>query len=117
MSRAWRGKSTLLYRFARLPIVLILIALFVFLIALLSLVNQVSLPRFDLTEEGLYTLSPGTKNVLAEIDEPIQLELYYSVQMAEKNPILSTYISRVKELLQAYERAAPMAKSMWSSLR
>ena len=30
--------------------------------------------RLDLTEQGLYTLSPGTRNILARLDEPVTLK-------------------------------------------
>src|SRR5206468_10922129 len=33
---------------------------------------------FDLTQERLFTLSPGTRQVLSQITEPITLRFYYS---------------------------------------
>ena len=34
--------------------------------------------RLDLTENNLYTLSDGTKRILKNIDEPINLYFYFS---------------------------------------
>ena len=34
--------------------------------------------RLDLTEQKLYTISPGTKRILAGLDEPINLYFFYS---------------------------------------
>ena len=42
--------------------------------------------RLDLTAERLYTLSPGTLDTLARIDEPITLRFYYSPLLGEQLP-------------------------------
>ena len=44
--------------------------------------------RLDLTAEHLYTLSPGTRNTLAKIDEPITLRFYYSTRLGDAVPVL-----------------------------
>jgi ABC-type uncharacterized transport system involved in gliding motility auxiliary subunit len=62
--------------------------------------------RFDLTENNLYTLSPGTRSMLAGIEEPINLYLYYSDQQTEDLPALRTYANRVIELLEEFTAAA-----------
>jgi ABC-type uncharacterized transport system involved in gliding motility auxiliary subunit len=55
--------------------------------------------RFDLTQNHLYTLSPGTEHILASIDEPIHLYLFWSDKEAQDLPQLRTYAQRVRELL------------------
>lgn len=60
--------------------------------------------RLDLTEEGLYTLADGTKEVLGSIDEPIDLRFYYSERLDELGPYFATYANRVDELLTEYQR-------------
>lgn len=62
--------------------------------------------RLDLTENSLYTLSEGTKNILANLDEPITLRFYLSEKLATQLPGINSYASRVKELLQEYQRYA-----------
>jgi gliding motility-associatede transport system auxiliary component len=55
--------------------------------------------RLDLTENHLYTLSSGTKNILKSIDEPIHLYLFYSDKGTRNLPQLRTYAQRVREML------------------
>ncbi len=40
--------------------------------------------KLDFTEEGLYTLSDGTRSLLSKVDTPIKLKLYYSKTAANK---------------------------------
>ena len=57
--------------------------------------------RLDLTQNRLYTLSPGTKQVLAEIKEPINLYFYFSRDAAGKqSPLIMPYAARVREFLE-----------------
>ena len=57
--------------------------------------------RVDLTQNRLYTLSPGTKQVLAELKEPINLYFYFSRDAAAKQaPLLLPYATRVREFLE-----------------
>lgn len=62
--------------------------------------------RFDLTREGLYTLSDGTRSVLSNLDEPITISLYYSEKAAVKYPSIFAYGNRVKDLLREFEALA-----------
>ncbi|MGH7063873.1 MAG: GldG family protein, partial [Stellaceae bacterium] len=62
--------------------------------------------RLDLTAEHLYTLSPGTLRTLAQIDEPITLQFYYSARLGEAIPAYGVYAQRVRELLDQYVTSA-----------
>ncbi|MDH4610953.1 Gldg family protein [Pseudomonas sp. BN102] len=62
--------------------------------------------RVDLTEQKLYTISDGTKKILGEIDEPINLYFFYSDKAAKDLVVLRNYARRVEEMLKAYERTA-----------
>ena len=62
--------------------------------------------RLDLTEQRLFTLSEGTRNVIRAIDEPVTLRLYVSRSLASRLPSISGYVARVRDLLQEYEHAA-----------
>lgn len=62
--------------------------------------------RIDLTQDRLYTISPGTRSILASIDEPIELDFYFSSSVARGIPPLEGYAQVVWELLQQYERLA-----------
>jgi ABC-type uncharacterized transport system involved in gliding motility auxiliary subunit len=58
--------------------------------------------RVDLTQSGLYTLSKGTLNLLADLKEPIKLRLYFSKKLAPDASGLIAYEQRVQELLEQY---------------
>lgn len=62
--------------------------------------------RFDLTDNKLYTLSKGTKNILQSIEEPITLRFYLSKKIAIGLPGINSYAIRVQELLEEYEQSA-----------
>jgi ABC-type uncharacterized transport system involved in gliding motility auxiliary subunit len=62
--------------------------------------------RLDLTAERLYTLSSGTGQTLARIDEPITLRFYYSTRLGQAIPAYGVYAQRVRELLDEYVAAA-----------
>jgi len=58
--------------------------------------------RLDLTENRLYTLAPGTYNILSDISEPISIRLYFSSEQLAGLPQLANYGKRVKDLLNEY---------------
>jgi len=58
--------------------------------------------RVDLTEDDLFTLSDGTRSILADLDEPITLRLFYSRSLATGFPQLQSYAQRVREMLEEY---------------
>lgn len=62
--------------------------------------------RVDLTQEGLYTLSPATRTTLAKITEPITLRFYYSPRLGREVPSYGVFADRVRELLQQYAAVA-----------
>jgi ABC-type uncharacterized transport system involved in gliding motility auxiliary subunit len=62
--------------------------------------------RIDLTENSLYTLSDGTKRILENIDEPINLYFYYSDEATAAIPSLRSYAGRVREMLEEFEDEA-----------
>ncbi|WP_020564594.1 GldG family protein [Methylosarcina fibrata] len=61
--------------------------------------------RLDLTENSLYTLSPGTRSLVGKIGEPLHLTLYFSDKAtaeSSRNDVrgLRVYFERVRELLE-----------------
>ncbi|MDX1378588.1 MAG: GldG family protein, partial [Anaerolineales bacterium] len=60
--------------------------------------------RLDLTENKLYTLSQGTRNIIGSLQEPVNLRLFLSRKQAIRLPGISSYAQRVEELLRQYER-------------
>jgi ABC-type uncharacterized transport system involved in gliding motility auxiliary subunit len=66
--------------------------------------------RVDLTENDLYTLGEGTRQVLADIDEPIDLYFFFSNEATEQLPTVRAYATRVRELLEEFAARAPEGK-------
>jgi ABC-type uncharacterized transport system involved in gliding motility auxiliary subunit len=62
--------------------------------------------RLDLTEQHIYTLSPGTRAILAGLKEPVTLRLFYSRQLGTTLPAYGTYADRVREMLEEYAQAS-----------
>ncbi|WP_029009560.1 GldG family protein [Azospirillum halopraeferens] len=89
----------------RKTVSLIALALAAVLFVAVNVLAQATLrnARLDLTADRLYTLSPGTLNVLAGVREPVTLRLYFSERLAGDVPALRTYGQRVRELLEEYE--------------
>ncbi len=47
--------------------------------------------KADLTEDRLFTISPGSAAVLGAIEEPIKVQLYFSSKLGERAPSLAAY--------------------------
>ena len=72
-------------------------------IALLISVGLISaLPSFriDLTEDDLFSLADGTRNIVSGLEEPIELLFFYSESATEDQPQIRSYGTRVQELLR-----------------
>src|SRR5438270_4657223 len=62
--------------------------------------------RVDLTAERAYTLSPGTRAILAKLDTPVQIR-FYCTRGDNRMPVqLKTYAQRVEDLLGEYRQAS-----------
>lgn len=83
------------------------IALSLLAVALFVLVN-VAASRFvglraDLTEDRLYSLSEGTRNIVRKLEKPVELTLYYSDALGTTAPVYGNYALRVKDMLRVIE--------------
>ncbi|WP_458096855.1 Gldg family protein [Roseomonas sp. WA12] len=58
--------------------------------------------RIDLTEQRLYTLSEGTRQVVSTLRDPITLRLFYSRRLGAAAPVFGAYSDRVREMLREY---------------
>lgn len=63
--------------------------------------------RVDMTEDKLYTLSEGTRNILSEMEEPVTLRFFYSGKLVTKSADarmggLRDYAQRVQEMLEEF---------------
>ncbi|HEX3483793.1 MAG TPA: GldG family protein [Micropepsaceae bacterium] len=83
---------------------LVAIALGVVLFVAVNIVaNQwLGTARLDMTQNGLYTVSPGTAATVAKLQEPVTLRFYFSRQPAAGYAQIVAYAGRVRDLLQEY---------------
>jgi len=62
--------------------------------------------RFDLTENNLYTVSPGTRALLTTIQEPINLYFFFSDSETADITPLRNFATRVREMLEEFTAAS-----------
>ena len=62
--------------------------------------------RVDLTEDGLYTLADGTREMLRDIEEPINLYYYFSDRETADAQFLRSFATRVNEMLDEFVASA-----------
>lgn len=58
--------------------------------------------RIDLTENSLYTLNDGTRNILNNMDEPVNLYLYFSEDISRDLPQFRSYARWAGEMLEEF---------------
>ena len=56
----------------------------------------------DFTSTKTFTLSKGTKNVLANIEEPLKIEFIYSRSLSKNIPIIQNYANQIEGLISRY---------------
>lgn len=81
-----------------------LIAIFAAFVGLVVLISTplLSRARVDLTDGNLYSLSPGSRQILSALDVPVTLRLYFSQRAANGFPTLQAYAQRAADLLYEY---------------
>ena len=63
-----------------------LVAIAVALIFSVALISMLPSLRLDLTEDRLFSLSDGTRNIVANLQQPIELMFFYSDSATEDIP-------------------------------
>ena len=79
------------------------------LLAALIAVNVLAgyLPlRVDITEEGLYTLSDGSRQILEKFEDPVTVKYYFNESLPDVPVTIKSYAQKVRELLAEYENAS-----------
>ena len=61
--------------------------------------------RTDLTQDKLYTLSDGTREILSQLKSPVTLRFYFTRDKTEMPVYLKSYAKRVEDLLEEYRIA------------
>jgi len=80
----------------------IVLAAAVFVGLNVALDATVSNARLDLTENGRFTLSEGTRHIIDGLREPVTLKFYFSKQAAADYAQTRAYAGRVRDLLSEY---------------
>src|SRR4051812_35722965 len=81
------------------------VAMAVVLVAVYAILAQ-GKQRLDLTQEKAYTLSPGTKNILKNLDAPVKIRFYYTQgdNTSQQAMFLRSYARQVEDLLTEYKQ-------------
>jgi len=58
--------------------------------------------RFDLTQNQLYTLSEGSRNILDKLSESVTIYLFFSQEASRDLPQVRSYATRVDELVEEF---------------
>lgn len=91
-------------RYFRLTASLLMILTFV--LFNLAIRGPLGAVNFDLTESKLYTVNDGTRDVLSELAEPVELTLVYTRTVGQDYPDVRAYADRVRQLLGTYRDLA-----------
>ncbi len=78
---------------------LLSLAALLLIVVLLNFISNFFFARFDLTSEKRYTLSPGTKNLLQEIDDELLLKVYLAGNF---DPGFTRLRNETRELLDEF---------------
>ena len=79
-----------------------LILLFVIFININTIVNSIHFMRYDATQDNLYTLSQGTKNIISGLEHPVTIRYYCSFKDNRLPVQLRGYADRINDLLREY---------------
>jgi ABC-type uncharacterized transport system involved in gliding motility auxiliary subunit len=81
-----------------------LLAVFCILILINVIVSYANI-RWDATEGHVYSLSKGTKHILTNLTQPVDIQFYYSRSNRDVPDEIKLYAARVGEFLSEYEHA------------
>lgn len=74
-------------------------------VAINILVSRTTL-RWDATADGLYSLSQGTRTILAELDQDVAFKVFYSRHVVNVPAQIKTFAQRMIDFLSEYEQHA-----------
>lgn len=82
------------------------VAIMFAIVVAVNLITSAFKTRLDLTEEKLYTLTPGTKAILKKLDSPVEIRFYYSKGETRVPSQFQNYARAVEDLLGEFRQAA-----------
>ena len=98
---AWKGseiKRTLLSTTGLVVIFFILI--------LINVLASYANIRWDATQGHIYSLSGGTKHILADLTQPVDIQFYYNKSSRNIPDEIKLYAARVRDFLSEYEHVS-----------
>jgi len=104
IGRAWSGLVARGASLSRSALAWGSLALAAVILLSVNLISSVGFRDWqaDMTEERLFTISPGTREVLRNIDEPIELRFYFSKKLGEASPTYARYFARLQRMLDRF---------------
>lgn len=87
-------------------IVAALLAGVIFVCVNLISARELGSVRADFTQQHLYSLSQGTRTLLAGLKEPIRFRMFMSSELTKQAPQLAAFATRVRSLLDSYVAAS-----------
>ena len=90
----------------RIAIVAALLGAVIFVCVNLVSAQALRSVRVDFTQQHLYTLSQGTRSLLADLKEPVRFRMFMSSELTKQAPQLAAFAARVRSLLDAYVAAS-----------
>ena len=88
-----------------------LLAIAVVLVVSVAVINALPGWRVDLTEDELFTLSDGTRSIVGNLEEPLELLFFYSDSATQDAPQIRSYATRVEELLNEIDNLTEELKA------
>ena len=73
-----------------------------------NVITSAARQRVDLTKEKAYTLSQGTRAILAKLDTPVKIRFYFTQSQIStpETVFLKKYARSVEDLLAEYKQAS-----------
>src|SRR5580692_5063748 len=90
----------------RIAIVAALLGVVIFVCVNLVSAQALRSVRMDFTQQHLYSLSQGTRSLLADLKEPVRFRMFMSSALTKQAPQLAAFAARVRALLDAYVAAS-----------
>jgi ABC-type uncharacterized transport system involved in gliding motility auxiliary subunit len=78
------------------------ISIMLAVVILLNVIVSFASLRWDLTEDKMYSLSQGTKNILANISEDVTIKVFYSKSLPNIPVNIKQFAKRAIEFMDEY---------------
>ena len=95
-----------LYHLVNIKLLKFFIFSLLFLLVNTFLVRSLFNIKLDLTADRLYTVSQNTKEIISNLNEPINIKLFFSNSLSKEIAQIRDYEKRVRELLNKYVNIA-----------